>query len=189
MDPQGTSFDTRAEFPSDISLLYALVTLVNEDGSPATITNGVYNHHIAIADISKSPVLLTSCPGEKPKPSLSISVFAGVGEDKGAYTYSTKDDKLNGGYYISKNDTVFLTAEFVNYTNDTKSLYAVVDVQYAPGKSNLDVTSETLSVTQCDGTGKGIGIRPDNKKVFGATSKNMTLQQDGYIFDVREFSY
>jgi hypothetical protein len=187
MDPQGTSFDARAEFPTDISILSAVVTLVNKDSSPATIANGVYNHHIAIADVSKSPVLLTSCPGAGPRSSIPLSVFTGVGEDKGAYTYTTKDGKLNSGYYIGKNDTVFLTAEIVNYTNDTKSLYAVVDLQYTPGNSNLDVTSETLSVTQCEGDGKA--IRPENKMIFGATSKNLTLQHDGYIFDVREFFY
>lgn len=157
-----------------------------KDGSLADVDTGVYNHHVAFADSKKSPILLTTCPGALPRASLPLSVFAGVAEDKGSYTYATKDGQLDSGYYIGKGDGVFLTAEFVNYTNDTKAVYALVDMEYIPGRANLDVTLESLSVTQCDGT--GLGIRPNTgQKKFGATGKEMAIQYDGYLFGIRKF--
>jgi hypothetical protein len=46
----------------------------------------------------------------------------------------------------------------VNYTNQTKKIYASVDYNYVPEKPKFDVSGATLSVTQCDGA--QVGIKP-----------------------------
>jgi hypothetical protein len=185
MDPQGTSFiNQAAAFPKDITILNAVVKLKYEDGKIASVANGIYNHHVAFADTNKAPPGLVACPGAKAKAGLPISVFVATGEDGNSYTYSVDTADFDGGYFIGKDDGIFLTAEIVNYTNNTKKIYAVVDMTFTNGRAKLDVSSETLSVTQCDGS---IGIRPkDGQKKFTVESKNMTVQMDGYIFGVRK---
>src|ERR1700753_748615 len=103
MDPQGTLwYGILGGFPGDITVLSTLTTLSYNNGTEAQVGNGVYNHHIAIADMSKKAVLLTACPGAKPASSLPLPIFAGVGEDHGKYIYSTQDPKFNGGYYLGQ---------------------------------------------------------------------------------------
>jgi len=71
MDPGGTTFMNKVtNFPSDIGLLDAVVKLVYEDGSPATVDNGIYNHHIAFQDTSKKPPAMVACPGQAAKNSV-----------------------------------------------------------------------------------------------------------------------
>jgi hypothetical protein len=189
-DPQGTQWTNILDnFPSDITILSTETFLVYQNGSAAGINTGVYNHHIAIADISKPPVLIASCPGQPPKSSLKIQVFAGVGEDKGRYVYTeTKaNNTFQGGYYVTKGDKIFMTTELVNYSNQAKQLYAIIDIEYTSGKisNGFDVTSETLSVVQCDTSDKGIKPK-GSQKVFSVLSKPMTLNVDGYIMNQRE---
>ncbi|KAF2664895.1 hypothetical protein BT63DRAFT_459512 [Microthyrium microscopicum] len=184
MDPAGTTFATQAEnFPGDMTVLKGSVSLVYEDGSPADVNTGVYNHHVVFADTAKRPVALVSCPNQKAKFTLPISVFLAVGEDGGKYLYAQDDPTFDGGYYVAKGDIMYLTAELVNYTNEKKLVYAKVDFEYLPGKGKLEVTSENLSVTNCDGS---IGIRPEKgQKKFSVASKGMTFQRDGYMFGIR----
>jgi hypothetical protein len=125
MDPQGTSFITQAaEFPKDITILNAFVKLRYEDGKVANVGNRIYNHHVVFADTTKAPPALVACPKAKPKPGILISVFVGTGEDGIIYGYTSGTSEFDGGYYIGKQDGMFLTAEIVNYTNDTKKIYA-----------------------------------------------------------------
>jgi hypothetical protein len=193
MDPQGTTWQNMlAGFPSDITILSTETFLVYQNGSQAGISSGVYNHHIAIADLSKPPVLIASCPGKPPASSLKIQVFAGVGEDKGKYIFTDKSpmSTFHGGYYVANKDKIFMTTELVNYSNQDKELFALIDIEYIPGKlaNGFDVTSETLSVTQCDTENKGIQPQGNQKK-FSVLSKPMTLNVDGYIMNQRKSSF
>jgi hypothetical protein len=54
-------------------------------------------------------------------------------------------------------------------------------MEYIPGKTKYEVSTEAISVTQCDGTGTGIKPQAGQKK-FGETSKEMTIQTDGLLF-------
>jgi hypothetical protein len=134
-------------------------------------------------------VLIASCPGQPAKSSLKVQVFAGVGEDKGRYVYTdgNANSTIPGGYYVAKNDKIFMTTELVNYSNQEKQIYMIIDIEYTSGKvaNGYDVTSETLSVIQCDSESKAIRPQGDQKK-FSVTSKNMTLNVDGYIMNQRK---
>jgi hypothetical protein len=82
MDPQGNSFVTQAaDFPKDITVLDATIKLVYADGKPASVSNGIYNHHVVFADTHKAPKALVACPGQKPKSGLPISVFVATGKE------------------------------------------------------------------------------------------------------------
>jgi hypothetical protein len=190
MDPQGTSWQNiLGNFPGDMTILSTETFLVYQNGSAAGVNTGIYNHHIAIADLTRPLVLIASCPGEPPKSSLRVQVFAGVGEDKGRYVYTDgqANSSLPGGYYVAKNDKIFMTTELVNYSNQEKQIYMIIDIEYTPGKvaNGYDITSETLSVVQCNSESKAIRP-PGDQKVFSVSSKNMTLNVDGYIINQRK---
>ncbi|KAF2670691.1 hypothetical protein BT63DRAFT_439670 [Microthyrium microscopicum] len=186
MDPGGTSFMNKiTDFPKDISLLDAVVKLVYEDGSPAAVANGIYNHHVAFLNTAKLPPAMAACPGQAAKLGVPVSVFVATGEDGNSYNYTPDLPGFNSGYYIGPNDGIAVLAEIVNYTNETKKVYASVDYNYVSGKPKYDVSSVTLSVTQCN-SNANVGIKPEKgQMVFGMASKNMTVQMDGYIFAVR----
>jgi hypothetical protein len=161
--------------------LYAKVSLANPDGTPATVSSGVYNHHVVLADAHKIPLGFVACPGAKAGGSMPISIFASAGEEGGEFHYTTGDPDFSGGYYIPNGDRIFLTTEVVNYNDQPKTIFAVLDMEYIPGRTKYEVSTESISVTQCDGTGTGIKPQPGQKK-FEATSKEMTIQMDGFIF-------
>jgi hypothetical protein len=106
----------------------------------------------------------------------------GTSEEMGATQFSTPDGMFNSGYYLGKNDKVVMTGEVVNYTNDTKKIYSVSDIEYISGRptGSMDVSITILSVNQCDG-GNPMLKPPEGKNVFSFQSKNMTITQNGYI--------
>jgi hypothetical protein len=188
IDAQSNLFYRKVDgLPTDISVLSSEVTLVYEDGTPTGITNGVFNHHVNFADANKTPQFLTACPGAPPNALFGMSFFAAAAEDQTVYTYTTKDGQLDSGYYVGKDHNVLLTSELVNYTNSTKTVYMIVDMQYVPGKVKMDASFETLSVTQCDSSAPTIAL-PGAPKTFNMTSKELTMQSDGFIVGARRFS-
>lgn len=92
---QRTSFmDKAAGFPSDITILKANVRLFYEDGTPAGVSNGIYNHHVVFADTNKLPVALFACPGKKPKKALPISVLVATSVSSFPHRVSTSNSSL-----------------------------------------------------------------------------------------------
>jgi hypothetical protein len=72
----------------------------------------------------------------------------------------------------------------VNLTNNTKEVFAEVDMEYVPRKTKFDTSAENLSVAQCEKS--GVGIRPPaGQKKFRMSSKKMIMQKDGYIYNAR----
>jgi hypothetical protein len=185
MDPQGTVFMNQASgFPGDITMLHGTVRLKYEDGTPADTKSGVYNHHVVLADVNKRPLALVACQGQSARPAVPISVMLATGEDNNIYEYAVEREDFSGGYYIGKDHGMWFTSELVNYSNENKTVFAVVDFDYVEGKGKTDVSSETLGVTQCDGN---IGLRPPKgQKKFNLESKAMKLEHDGALFGVRE---
>lgn len=185
MDPQGTVFMNQAiDFPGDITILHGTARLKYADGSLADVKSGIYNHHTVFADTSKRPLAVVACPGKSARPAVPISVMLATGEDNTIYQYASEDAGFNGGYYVGKQDGIWFTAEIVNYSSDNKTIYAVMEFDYVDGKGKVDVTSENLSVTQCDGS---IGIRPPKgQKKFDIESKPMKVEHDGALFGIRK---
>ena len=63
MDLDGTSFvRTLKGMPPNAAILTAKSGLEYEDGSPAVFSNGIYVHHILIADINKPQSPFALCP-------------------------------------------------------------------------------------------------------------------------------
>jgi hypothetical protein len=185
MDPQGTVFMNQAKgFPGDITMVNGSVTLKYQDGSEANAKTGVYAHHVVFIDTNKRPRVVASCPGKTGTPPVPVSVMLATGEDRGLYQYAPESETFDGGYYVGKEDGIWFTSELVNYASRNQTVYAVAEFDYIEGKSKKDVTSETLSVSQCDG---GIGIRPPKgAKIFEVTGKPMTVETDGEIFGIRK---
>jgi len=174
-------------FPSDITILRGLVSLKYENGTIANVKNGVYNHHTVFVDTAKRPIAVSSCPGKAAHPAVPVSVMVATGEDGNIYHYAPEDPSFSGGYNVGKSDGIWFTAEIVNYWNVKKQVYAIAEIDYVPGIAKMDVTSETLSVTQCDGS---VGIRPPpGQKKFSMESKPMKVEHDGNIFGVRKFYF
>ena len=184
MDPHGRTLNGILRgFPENITVLSTLTTLMYDNGTEAMVSNGVYNHHVAMADVQRSPVLIIKCPNGKPEPSVEISLFAGVGEDRGRYVFSTTDDTIKGGYYIGKNPKVLGMMEVVNYSNVEKKVFAVTDMEYTEGPipGGMEVSPEILSVTQCSGTDQVVEAK-HGQKIFSIKSRDLVANLDGYAF-------
>jgi hypothetical protein len=186
MDPQGTTFMNQAKgFPTNLTILRGQVGLKYQDGSVADAKTGVYSHHVVFVDTYKRPRVIAACPGKTGVPAIPISVVLATGEDKNYYQYAAETEGFDGGYFVGKDDAIWFTSELVNYANKNQTVYAVAEFDFIDGKAKLDVSSETLSVSQCDG---GIGIRPPpGQKVFEIASKAMTVESDGNVFGVRKW--
>jgi hypothetical protein len=184
VDPHGRTLNgILSGFPENVTILSTTTTLMYANGTEAMVSNGVYNHHIGIADIMRPPVLIIKCPDGKPEPSIEVSLFAGVGEDRGRYIYSTTDDSIRGGFYLGKSPKILALMEVINYSSVEKQVYAVVDMEYVEGPivGGMEVSPEILSVTQCSGTDQI--VRPkQGQKVFSMKSKDLVVNLDGYAF-------
>jgi hypothetical protein len=188
MDPNSETFNNIAlGLPQDATLLFHNTTLQYENGELAAQSNGVYNHHVAFVNLNKPTSLFAGCPaGSAAALPKMPSTMMGASEEIGSSAYSTPDGKFNSGYYISKTDKIVMSGEIVNYTNDTKVIYAISDMEYVPGrpKDSLDVVVQVMSVNQCD-TNNIMLHAPEGKKKFSFESKNMTVLADGYILSRR----
>jgi hypothetical protein len=184
VDPHGSTLTgTLSGFPENITILSTLSSLNYANGTEAVVSNGVYNHHIGVADVTRPPVLIIKCPDGKAEPSTEISLFAGVGEDRGRYMYSTPDESIKGGFYLGPKPKVLGMMEVINYSNVEKQVYAVIDIEYVDGPipGGMAVSPEILSVTQCSGTDQV--IQPmHGQKIFSIKSKDMVVNLDGYAF-------
>jgi hypothetical protein len=188
MDPNSETFNNIAMgLPQDATMIFHNTTLQYENGDVASQSNGVYNHHLAFVNLNKVTPPFSGCgTGAIATIPKMPSTMMGASEEIGSSAYSTPDGKFNSGYYVGKSDKIVMSGEVVNYTNDTKVIYAVSDIEYIPGrpKESLDVVVQVLSVNQCDSN--NIMLRPpEGKKKFSFDSKNMTVLADGYILSRR----
>jgi len=165
--------------PKDATYLWANSSIVFEDGTDATIDNGVYLHHYGIFDLDKTTKQISSCIGilTPSKPSL----FTGGVEDKGDSFYTSPDGKFNSGFYVGPTDKMLSTGQVVNYSNKTMEVYARLEIEFIPGrvKDALDVGIQSMSVTGC---GLNIAITPKkDETTMNLKSRNFPVVQDGYI--------
>lgn len=186
LDPQGTPYYSKlVDFPSDITIVTSETYPVWEDGTPTTVADGIYNHHMVFADSSRAPPKILACPGKPATASMPLSIFAATGQEGGNSNFTTNNRRVNTGFYVSKNDRSIFFGELVNYKDKPQTVYAFLDLEYIPGKVGLDTSQEPISVTQCEGT--GTAIRPQKgQSRFTAQSKDMEFQYDGYLFSARK---
>jgi hypothetical protein len=102
----------------------------------------------------------------------------GGATEVGDMTYS--DGKSNTGYYIGKNDKIVFNLDIVNYTNKTREVVSVTEMEYIPGKPAglMDATQQLISPTSCDGN-NSFTVSGEHKSRFTLESKEMTFLSDG----------
>jgi hypothetical protein len=164
-------------------ILKANTDLRFEDGTVANVGNGVYTHHIAILDLNKKankPYECSDGTGGSGVPNFPI--ITGAAEETGAGSFSTPDGSFKAGFIVKENPKVLLTSEIVNYSNSTKNIYVVSDLDYLEGhpQGYADSGWVLLSVTQCDGKDPLLHP-PKEQKKYTYKSKQLTITQDGNI--------
>ncbi|KAF1991429.1 hypothetical protein K402DRAFT_125257 [Aulographum hederae CBS 113979] len=130
-----------------------------EDGSPATIEKGIYNHHTLTRDTKKLvKPWISRCDTTDPATELAKEVkastagFLGTGEDNGndrTFYTSRTDTNFEGGYWIGENDEFMVQLDLVNYNDKPVSVYATMDLEYLPGNIGANAVTRLLSVTGC----------------------------------------
>jgi hypothetical protein len=82
MDPQGNLFyHSIAQFPKDISLLTTHTDIRDAAGNVLGISQGVYNHHVSMPDLSRPADSILACPTKNQQADMALNSIAGVGED------------------------------------------------------------------------------------------------------------
>jgi hypothetical protein len=185
MDPHGTAWNymTEDDFPKDITILLAKLYPEYEDGSPADMMTGMYEHHLTFIDVLKPPEPIASCGNTK----ISVGtvpftfVIAGAAENSGGL-FTTVDGKFNSGFYLPKNMQLMQVGDMVNYSNETKSIYSVVEVEYLKGSPPgfMQASTQLLNVAECDSAGLAFEP-PKDQKVFSLKGKPMTVTRDGFL--------
>ena len=81
-----------------------------------------------------------------------------------------------------------MNGDIVNYTNETKEVYSLIDLQYVDGRPPgfMEAVTQLWSVGQCDGQ-TGFVHPPAGKKIFALKSRIMKVVQDGYFLAFSEF--
>jgi hypothetical protein len=194
MDPAGTSWSYLAEgIPRDITILKTNTTVVYVDGSKADISNGIYDHHTFMTNIDKPLPSWYSC-GDKKTFFESLtpgSLFIGGSEDRYGGYYTTPEGSVNSGYYVGQNDKLIMNGDVINYTNETKYVYTLNEIEYVPGKLKgmADASMYVMVPGQCDGQ-FGL-VLPSGQKVFTLKGHPFNVTHDGTIlaFSRYLFSY
>jgi hypothetical protein len=82
MDPQGNLFyHSIVNFPKDISILTTRTDIRDVNGNILGISQGVYNHHVSIPDLSRPASPILACPNKTEQADMALNSIAGVGED------------------------------------------------------------------------------------------------------------
>jgi hypothetical protein len=80
---------------------------------------------------------------------------------------------------------MMIMGEIVNYKNTSQFIYSVTDIEYIPNKvpNMLDAYTSVLDVGICGGTDAKKMSAPHTaaEKKFSATSRPMTITQDGWF--------
>jgi hypothetical protein len=183
MDPGGTAWNYLGQdMPKDITILSANASVVYQDGTVIDVNNGLYNHHLLIIDVNKSAPTIAVCPNGRGVQPPGMSMISGSSEDKGGAFFSTKDGQFNSGYYVGKDDKIVMNGDIVNYTNETKEVYSLIDLQYIDGKpaGSMEAVTQLWSVGQCDGQ-IGFVKPPPGQKIFSLKSQTMKVTQEGHF--------
>ena len=121
------------------------------NGTRATISHGVYNHHLLIMDKDKVTLPWYLCPDQT---DLGRSRYAGfmiTGVAEATNYYSAPNSTVKAGYWIGDQlqKTFILNAQLINYREHTTPVYVTTDVEYVEGRQGnyVDASMSLLSVT------------------------------------------
>jgi hypothetical protein len=181
MDPNSDTFSGLASgIPSGL-VLSNNHTLTYKDGSVADVVNGVYNHHLMYVDVNKVGSSPIKCAEGNGTTLPDMGLLMGASEANRDLQFSPGKD-FDAGFFLSKSDWVMLSAEIVNYTNETKQIYSVTDFEYieTPPKKALDTTMSIFDIDMCSTGNKSIEA-PHGHTKWSAKSKKVQMTKNGYI--------
>jgi hypothetical protein len=186
MDPLGTQIDRPVTgFCTDCTVLYTKAALYFENGTKATVEQGVYEHHVVMVDLAKRTMPLYLCNGQKGfLGQLPAVGFVVSGNDEAANWFTTPDGNFNSGYVVGPRQMLAMQTELVNYRNEEQKVYVTVDYEYIKGKSNTpaDSTISLFSVTGCNSPDYH---RDASQKVYNMSSETVPLPTDGFIINAK----
>jgi hypothetical protein len=168
MDPNGTPFSMMANsgFCTDCTVLAAQVDIVFDNGTRADIVNGVYLHHLVAGMMGNttgkgSGSWIDMCP--KPKGGAKSSGLAGLLSGLGGSVslggsfvggavdqfidyFTDVHGTINSGYFIPKNNRMFLSGEVINYLPVPQNVFVQLDIEWVPGKQGVDAIKTPINV-------------------------------------------
>jgi hypothetical protein len=179
MDPNSDQFmGTVTGLPSGL-VLNTNSSLKYADGGVADVVNGVYNHHLMFVDMSKMGTSPIKCQGAG-STAPNMGMLMGASEANRDLQFSVPDSEVLTGFKLGKNDIIMLNGELVNYTNQTKQIYAVSDmeiIETVPAQA-LDASMQIFNIDQCLGKAEPM---PTNKIKWSLQSGKATISQEGYL--------
>jgi hypothetical protein len=181
------------KWPRDMTVLKTNSITVYEDDTKADVSNGLYNHHVAVMNLNRGQKMWVNC-GKYPWLDTMVnsmidnvpgSILVGGSEDKYGNYYSSNDGTFKSGFYVSPNDKIVMTGDLVNYTNQTKKIYVKYEIDYLPGRQpGFDEAGlYMMSPGQCDGQ-FGMVKAPEGKKKFILSGSPITITRDGTLLNL-----
>jgi hypothetical protein len=194
LDPAGEGYGYMAtDFPTNITVLQARMSIALPDGQVIGNGNGVYNHHAFFYDISKPMRFDVQCEGTS-RGMPTINAIMGSSADASQVKLNMTQRPLTANF-IDKDHKILLSGDLVNYNNETKEVYQIADLQYVDGKApgHLSTSANLISATACSGGRTngmvivdGLMIRPPkDKKQFTLKGGALVVLDDSKIMVLR----
>jgi hypothetical protein len=162
-DPGGTTYTQYLEgFCNNCILLSADPSLTFENKSKIALTDGIYNHHIAVAGIGKKSTVPFQCSragfsfGSASASSSQLlgfpfSLIFGAGHDDIGVEWAVKNSSLKTGRRIAKGESMIHSSQFVTYQQNDQQVFLTFEIEYVPDSPEwLDASLQSMSATGCD---------------------------------------
>jgi len=182
MDPNSDQFmGLVSGLPGGVLVLSTNSSLKYGDGTVADVVNGVYNHHLIFADLAKAGKSPISCASGSGSTMPSMGLLMGASEANRDLQFAAAGSDFKSGFTLGKYDPIMMNGEIVNYSNQTKQIYTVSDIEYLETipAGSLDSAMHVFNIDQCV-TGKAAGM-PANQAKWSMQSGKAALNQDGFI--------
>jgi hypothetical protein len=151
MDPNGIEIDRPITgICASCTVLYAKADTHFLNSTRASVSSGLYNHHVLVLDSAKRTLPWYLCDEKKYLGATKAAGFIVTGVDEAANYFTSPDGKFNSGYWIGENQNKFvMKSELTNYRDHGIDVYVTLEVEYVPGRIEgwSDASVSLLSVT------------------------------------------
>ncbi|KAK3360639.1 hypothetical protein B0T25DRAFT_629665 [Lasiosphaeria hispida] len=120
---------TFQELPALMPCRECLITsyapdLVFADGKPANANREMWLHHIGLSNMNRTD---TACASRNWPERISVN-----GNERSSFDMTVKGTQ-KAGYYVRKNDTIFLATDAMNIDEKPQTVYLAIDYEYIEG--------------------------------------------------------
>jgi hypothetical protein len=151
MDPNGIRINRPITgICASCTVLYAKADTHFLNSTRASISSGLYNHHVLVLDSAKRTLPWYLCDEKKDLGAIKSAGFIVTGVDEAANYFTSPDGTFNSGYWIGENQNKFvMNAELTNYRDHGIDVYVTLEVEYVPARIEgwSDASVSLLSVT------------------------------------------